>query len=74
VTVLIPRGGISVISAPGGPFHDPDADAALFEALRNGLRPDIPVVVRDEEINDPAFARACAEALLDNIRRTAPKR
>jgi uncharacterized protein (UPF0261 family) len=74
VTVLIPRGGISVISAPGGPFHDPDADAALFDALRNGLRPDIPVVVRDEEINDPAFARACAEALLDNIRRTAPKR
>jgi uncharacterized protein (UPF0261 family) len=73
VTVLIPRGGISVISAPGGPFHDPAADAALFDALRNGLRPDIPVVVRDEEINDPAFARACAEALLDNIRRTAPK-
>jgi uncharacterized protein (UPF0261 family) len=74
VTVLIPRGGISVISAPGGPFHDPDADAALFDALRNGLRPDIPVVVRDEEINDPAFARACAEALLDNIRLTATKR
>jgi uncharacterized protein (UPF0261 family) len=73
VTVLIPRGGISVISAPGGPFHDPEADAALFDALRNGLRPDIPVVVRDEEINDPAFARACAEALLDNIRRTVPK-
>jgi uncharacterized protein (UPF0261 family) len=74
VTVLIPRGGISVISAPGGPFHDPEADAALFDALRNGLRPDIPVVVRDEAINDPAFARACAEALLDNIRLTATKR
>jgi uncharacterized protein (UPF0261 family) len=73
VTVLIPRGGISVISAPGGPFHDPEADAALFDALRNGLRPDIPVVVRDEAINDPAFARACAEALLDNIRLTATK-
>ena len=33
VTVLIPRGGISVISGPGGPFHDPEADAALFAQL-----------------------------------------
>jgi uncharacterized protein (UPF0261 family) len=71
VTVLIPRGGISVISAPGGPFHDPAADAALFDALAGGLRPGIPVVFRDEAINDPAFARACAEALLDNIRAAA---
>jgi uncharacterized protein (UPF0261 family) len=74
VTVLIPRGGISVISGPGGPFHDPEADAALFQALESGLRPDIPVVTLDEGINDPAFARSCAEALLDNIRLAATKR
>ena len=29
VTFLIPRRAISVISAPGKPFHSPDADAAL---------------------------------------------
>lgn len=74
VTVLIPRGGISVISGPGGPFHDPEADAALFRALESGLRPDIPVATFDEGINDPAFARSCAEALLDNIRLAATKR
>jgi uncharacterized protein (UPF0261 family) len=64
VTVLIPRRAISVISAPGQPFHDPAADDALFSALRSQLRPDIPVVEMATVINDPTFARACAEALL----------
>jgi uncharacterized protein (UPF0261 family) len=67
VTVLIPRRGISVISAAGGPFHDPEADAALFGALEGGLRPGIPCRSLDCEINDPAFARACVEALLENM-------
>jgi uncharacterized protein (UPF0261 family) len=68
VTVLIPRRGISAISAEGGPFHDAAADAALFSALETSLRPDIPRRSLDCDINDPAFARACVEALLENIR------
>ncbi len=68
VTVLIPQRGISVISARGGPFHDAAADAALFSALETSLRPDIPRRSLDCDINDPAFARACVEALLENIR------
>jgi uncharacterized protein (UPF0261 family) len=71
VTVLIPRRAISVISAPGQPFHDPAADSALFNSLRATLRSDIPVVEMDTVINDPAFARACAEALLAQLRRSA---
>jgi len=71
VTVLIPRRGISVISAAGGAFHDQHADEALFGALEAGLRPDIPCQSLDCDINDPAFARACVEALLANIRRAA---
>lgn len=70
VTVLIPRGGISVVSAPGGPFHDPAADAALFTAIESRLRPGVTVRVFDHGINDPAFALACVEALLENIRST----
>ena len=69
VTVLIPRRGISVISAAGGPFHDAAADAALFSALETSLQPDIPRIALDCDINDPVFARACVEALLANIRR-----
>jgi uncharacterized protein (UPF0261 family) len=71
VTVLMPRRGISVISAAGGPFHDPEADTALFSALETSLRPDIPRTSLDCDINDPAFARACVEALLANIRQHA---
>jgi len=67
VTVLLPLRGGSVISAPGGPFHDADADAALYSALKSGLRADIAVVELDCVVNDPAFAEACAQALLKNL-------
>ncbi len=68
VTVLLPRLAVSVISAAGQPFHDPEADAALFDALTDELRDDIEVRSMDCQINDPAFAKACAEALLKNLK------
>jgi uncharacterized protein (UPF0261 family) len=68
VTVLIPLKGISVISAPGQPFHDPAADEALFGTLKRSLRPDIRVVELDVNINDPAFAEACVTALLNGLK------
>jgi uncharacterized protein (UPF0261 family) len=64
--VMIPKKAISVISAPGQPFHDPAADRALFTALKRDAR--VPVREFDMEINDPAFARACAEKLLELMR------
>jgi len=67
VTVLVPRHGLSVIGAVGGPFHDPQADDALATALAAGLRPDIPLVSLACDVNDPAFARACVTALLAAI-------
>ena len=70
VTVLLPLGGISVISAPGGPFHHPAADAALFGALKSGLRGGIPVKEYAGNVNEPGFAAACAASLLENL--TAP--
>lgn len=67
VTVLLPLRGNSVISAPGGPFHDPVADEALFSALKNGLRPGIAVVELDAVVNAPQFAEACAQTLLQQL-------
>jgi uncharacterized protein (UPF0261 family) len=64
VGVYLPLGGISVISSPGGPYHWPEADAALFDSLRAHLRKDIPLHELDMNINDPSFARAMAEGLL----------
>jgi uncharacterized protein (UPF0261 family) len=57
VEVHVPRRGFSQISAPGGPFHDPDADAALIDALQARLDPRIPLHVHDVAVNDPEFAR-----------------
>jgi uncharacterized protein (UPF0261 family) len=56
-----------VISAPGQPFHDSNADDALFKALREGLRPDIECQEFDCAINDPVFAEAAANQLLELI-------
>ena len=69
VTVLLPLQGISVISAPGGPFHWPEADHALFSTLKSHLRADIPLIEMDCTINDPAFATRCAEVLLASMRK-----
>jgi uncharacterized protein (UPF0261 family) len=67
VSVLIPKQAISVISAPGQKFHDPEADAALFNAIKKNLRPDIELLELDTEINSPQFAETCARTLLKNI-------
>jgi uncharacterized protein (UPF0261 family) len=61
-TILLPTRAISVISAAGQPFHDALADQALFGAIQNGSKHT--VIAMDVEINDPAFARACAETLM----------
>ncbi|MEI8106675.1 MAG: Tm-1-like ATP-binding domain-containing protein [Verrucomicrobiota bacterium] len=64
VTVLLPMQAISVISAPDQPFFDPVADAALFGAIKAGLRKDLQVLEIDAKINDESFARACVQALV----------
>ncbi len=64
VAVYLPLKAVSVISEPGGPYHWPEADAALFDTLRSRLRKDIPVYEFDTTINDPVFADAMANGLL----------
>lgn len=70
VTVILPLGGISAIAKPGGPFHDPAADDALFTAIRAGLSGSrVHLVEMDTDINDPAFAE-CAVTELQALMRT----
>lgn len=70
--VFLPLRGISVISVEGGPFHDPAADAALFDAVRAGLTGSaVELVELDLAINDPAFAAAMADRLDDYLREAA---
>lgn len=67
VRFLLPEGGVSLIDAPGKPFHDPAADAALFEALeatvqQTGRRR---VTRLPQALNDPAFAAALVAAFAE---------
>jgi uncharacterized protein (UPF0261 family) len=65
VALYLPLRGVSMIDAEGMPFHDPDADAALFEAVRANVdRTKIELVELDLHVNDEAFADAMADRLL----------
>lgn len=58
VRFLLPLGGVSAIDAPNMPFHDPEADQALFEAIRSGWKKaaNRKLVEVAANINDPKFA------------------
>ena len=72
-TVLfVPLRGVSAIDVEGQPFHDPEADAALIAALREGVdREKVEVHEVDADVNDPAFATAMADRLHELIREAA---
>ncbi len=62
-TVLVlPLHGVSAIDAPGQPFHDPRADAALFDSLRAHVHDRVRVVDVEAHINDAVFASALVDA------------
>ena len=70
VQVILPVGGISLISKPGDAFADKEADDALFAAIEEGLKDTGIEVIRDErEINSEAFALDTAERLVRLIER-----
>lgn len=64
VAVLLPLKGVSMLDSPGGRFWDPDADAACYAAIRQNLKPGIPLIELDHNINDPEFADAVAKTML----------
>ncbi|WP_454084177.1 Tm-1-like ATP-binding domain-containing protein [Georgenia sp. Marseille-Q6866] len=70
VEVYLPLRGVSGIDIDGGPFFDPEADAACFAALKQELEgSDVVVHEVDSAINDPGFGTAAADALHALIRR-----
>ena len=67
VAVYIPTRGVSEIDVAGKPFYAPETLQKFTECLKANLRKDIPVIEMDTDINDPAFAEATAQALLDML-------
>jgi len=68
VAFLLPLHGVSMLDGDGQPFCDRAADQAIFDAIRKHLRPGIPVVESDHNINDPDFAAKAVEMMLQLIR------
>jgi uncharacterized protein (UPF0261 family) len=64
VAVLLPLQGVSQLDSPGGDFWWPEADQALFAAIRENLRPGVPLVELDVNINDQYFADRASTLLL----------
>jgi uncharacterized protein (UPF0261 family) len=64
VRFLLPLGGVSALDAPGQPFHDPEADAALYTALEATVRqtPQRQILRVPGNINDAGFTQAAVAA------------
>ncbi len=64
VKFFLPEGGVSALDAPGQAFHDPAADAALFNALEQIVRQTATrqLIRLPHNLNDPQFSAALVDA------------
>lgn len=67
VCVCLPEKGVSALDAPGKPFHDPDATAALLNELQKLINTnnDRKIKVYPYHINDVEFANAIVDSFLE---------
>jgi uncharacterized protein (UPF0261 family) len=69
VAFLIPLKGVSMLDGDGQRFCDREADRGMFDAIKANLKPGIPVIELDLNINDPPFAAEAVEMMLELIQR-----
>ncbi|TWG08681.1 Tm-1-like ATP-binding domain-containing protein [Saccharopolyspora dendranthemae] len=64
VRFLLPTGGVSMLDSPGQPFHDPEADAALFDTIERQVEQteDRRVLRVGHNVNDEEFVTALLAA------------
>ena len=53
IAILLPLGGTSMLDRPGGPYWDPEANQACYDAIKELAS--VPIYEIDAHINDPAF-------------------
>lgn len=68
VAFFLPLKGVSMLDAPGKEFWWPEANQALFDSIKKFVRSDIPVHEMDYNINDPEFADAVAQKMLEFLK------
>jgi uncharacterized protein (UPF0261 family) len=69
VAIILPLQGVSMLDSEGGAFWDPAADRACYAAIKQNVKPDIPVIEMDNNINDPEFSGKVAETLLGMLKK-----
>ncbi|MHC2436028.1 Tm-1-like ATP-binding domain-containing protein [Bradyrhizobium sp. USDA 4451] len=76
VRFFLSEGGVSALDAPGQPFWDPDADAALFHALERTVRQtgNRQIIRVKRNINDPEFTAAVVSAFRPLLGRAGGRR
>lgn len=67
VMIYIPMGGFSELDLPDKIFWWPEADQAFVDGLKSKLKPDIPVIIMDKDVNDPEFSGQVAGKLLNML-------
>jgi uncharacterized protein (UPF0261 family) len=68
VRVVLPLNGMSYSGLPGGSTHDPRGDKALFEEIRNALRPGISLVEVPAHVNEDIFAQRMVAEFISLMR------
>ncbi|TFK49220.1 hypothetical protein OE88DRAFT_399010 [Heliocybe sulcata] len=72
LAVVIPKKGWSGVDVEGGPFWDPEADSALVEALKDGLRKsgrEVEIIEAEGTINDKDTAQMMGDKLNELMNR-----
>lgn len=69
VAFFVPMGGFSEVDFPEKPFWWPEANQAFLDALKANLRPDIPVILSDLDVNNPEFSGMVAEKLIEFLKK-----
>jgi uncharacterized protein (UPF0261 family) len=64
VVFMLPLKGVSMLDLKGQVFYWPEANKAIFDAIKENVRKDIPVIEMDTDINDPAFANRAVQEML----------
>jgi uncharacterized protein (UPF0261 family) len=64
VMIAVPTQGLSIPNVPGGPFWNPESDAAFLETLKENIREDIPVLLFDVHVNDFNFGVTVADLFI----------
>ena len=69
VRFFLPEKGVSLIATEGQPFHDPQADQALFDAISSTLNQTAnrKLISLPYHINDPKFSKAVVDSFKEII-------